>query len=397
MKSPTPEDIVQAMEMWTRFELPAINREIEGRDAANVLIGRLKPLCDLAATLVNRTVDDVLAARLLQCLGFGVSSVERHLQWSGHAPGEGVLSLGATDLLLHLARLTGQPPRDTYRTYWLDNPEAVLTFTGSYQEAMFNRIVNETETLHAASAAALRQICNGEVPFASEQAIDAMELAIIHHEQLTLLFKSFMERSVDRPKEWAMTPQFFAFSMRTYLCTYPIGGTAWGGPNAANIPGQVCLDYAIGTVDDEYRQTVLERFPLLHERDRIAIAQAMAQPSLIDRVLETIGIEEADLQDIPNGDLVRRFREHPGCLPSLNAFGELIKAAADLSATHYSLIHNYLKRQAKVVPPEIEAKLPVKLGAGTGHMDHDATFRIMEMRKDHPIARRVVAEIRAGR
>lgn len=397
MRNATPQEILQMTETWTRFELPAINRQIEGRDDVKVLIDRLKPLCDLAATLINRPIDNVLAARLLQCLAFGVSSVERHMQWSGHEPGEGVLALGATGLLLHLARLADQPPRDTYRTYWLDNPGAVLTFTGSYQEAMFNRIVNETETLHAASAAALRRICNGEVPFESEDAIDAMEIAIINQERLTLLFKSFMERAIDRPQEWAMTPEFFAFSMRTYLCTYPVGDTPWGGPNAANIPGQVRLDYAIGTVDDDYRNTVLNRFPLLHEKDRLAVADAMAQPSLVERVLETIGVKTADLAGIPDGDLVPRFRERSACLLSLDAFGELIKAAADLSATHFSLIHNYLRRQAKVVSPEIETKLPVKLGSGTGHMDHDATFRIMNMRKNHPIVRRVVAEIRTGR
>jgi Domain of unknown function (DUF1864) len=397
MKSFSPEEILEFLETWTRFELPMINRQLEGKDAAELLIERLRPLCDLAAPLAGRPMNAEFAARMLQCLAFGVSSVERHMQWSGHKPGDGVLALGVTDLLLHLGRVAGQPPRDSYRSYWLANPgPAPLTFTGSYQEAMFHRIVNETEALHQASVAALRPICDGTVPFASEAAVDAMEKAILHHEKLTAMFKSFMLPAVDRPKEWAMTKTFFALSMRTYLCSYPIASVEWSGPNAANIPGQALLDFAIGTVDDEYRATVRSRFELLHERDRAEILAAMDRPSVLDRVLETIGLQAADLGDIQEGDLVPRFLARRDCMPSLAAFCELVKAAAHLSATHFALIHNYLRRMAQETPPEVRAKLPVKLDHGTGNMEHDGTRRIMEMRKEHPIATRVVAAIRAA-
>jgi hypothetical protein len=397
MKSFTPEETLEAIETWTRFELPMINRQIEGKDSAELLIERLKPLCELAAPLLQRPMTGEFAARMLQCLAFGVSSLERHMQWSGHEPGEGVLALGVTDLLLYLGRLADQPPRDTYGSYWLSNPgPAPLTFTGSYQEAMFHRIVNETEALHEASVNALRPICDGTLPFASEEAVDAIELAILNHEKLTAQFKSFMQPAVDRPREWAMTKVFFAFSMRTYLCTYPIGGVSWTGPNAANIPGQALLDFTVGTVDDEYRQTILGRFPLLHERDRAAIRAAMDRPSVLDRVLETIGLQASDLSEIPEGELVPRFLARRDCMPSLAAFCELVKSAAHLSATHFALIHNYLRRMAEEASPEVRAKLPVKLDHGTGNMEHDGTWRIFQMRQEHSIATRVVAAIRAA-
>jgi len=389
------DEAISALATWIRYELPKLNMEVEGADDFSILVTRFTPLCrGVEALLRGNGTSPVAARRLLQLLAFGVSSVERHSQWCRNQPGEGVKLLGVDELLEALGTLAEQPPRDTYGSYWLNNGgSAPLTFTGSYQEVLFNRVVNDTEAAHRGSANALTPLCLGQVSLDSPEAVDATEFAILNHERLSAAFKGFMKPSVDRPSEWAMTAEFFAYKMRTYLMAFPVGGVVWSGPNAANIPGQALCDFAIGTVDDEYRATIRSRFPLLHRSDREELDRAMTAPSLLDRTLERVGLTIPQLVAVPTGELTARFTAQPRLIPFLSAYAELVKAAGQLSATHFALIHNYLRRTADRTAPDIAARLPVPLDKGTGTMRHDDTRRIMEMRKNHPYVSRLTAAV----
>jgi hypothetical protein len=70
----------------------------------------------------------------------------------------------------------------------------------------------------------------------------------------------------------------------------------------------------------------------------------------------------------------------------LKEFNELVKSIGHCSATHWSLISNYLIKPSSALSKADLDKLPVNPHAGTGKMPHSVTERIMHMRrKVHPI------------
>jgi len=118
------------------------------------------------------------------------------------------------------------------RPYWLRNTgDAPMTFTGSPQESMFIRIINEMHQRQMASVAAIRPLCMGEMDAMSPMAIEAMELAAENHERIVM------------PQ---MNPAFFAISLRPYLGSYPVGGMMTSGPDAAMLPGLSQVHAAVG-------------------------------------------------------------------------------------------------------------------------------------------------------
>ena len=202
------------------------------------------------------------ARKLIQLAGFLVSSVERHFQAAGAAPGSGLSRLPGVDhMLRELARVAQHPPRDSHYTYWLWNTggDKPLTFTGDPQEVFFQRAVCVTDWLHNASCDAVRPICQGYIPVASNDAATALHQAAQNTVTLHRHFQAFMEKDAVEPTRRSMEPWFFMTRMRTYLPTYPIQGESWGGVNAANLAAQMQIDYLIGTIDEKYTDIVQGR------------------------------------------------------------------------------------------------------------------------------------------
>ena len=385
------------LQMWVYQQLPTLNTAIES-DTATLedLLAVLQPLLrDFSAAVepaLPWTSRDQARA-LLQVLGFCVSAVEKHSQEQHHPPGTGLARLpGIAELLVRLGATAQHPPRDSHYTYWLQNAgPAPFTFTGDPQEVVFNQAVNHTHTLHTLSANALRPLCGGDIDVTRSTAHDALYYAAGNMLTIRQRFLYFMAY-LDDVNRRAMEPLFFMTRMRTYLPTYPIGGVVWHGVNAANLAAQIQVDFLIGTVDEDYHYTVADRFRYLTMEDHRAVQDDMALPSLADRILDQLGLTRDTLAALPPTGLAARIAQMPEELrDGIAAYKVLVKAAAQLTATHWMLIQNYLVKASKDLTSAQRDRLPVKPDEGTGKASHEQTRRIMEMRRAHPLVSKLIA------
>lgn len=388
-------DYLTQLEAWTRDELPHFNCQIEdGEVSVEELIAVYRPWVDELHSDLGGWLDRWQARRLIQMLGFGVSSIERHLRGRGQESGSGLAQFPyAENLLVHLAGIACHPPRDSHYTYWLwnDNPNP-LTFTGNQQEVFFNRVVNNTALLHGFSCDAVRPICQGNLSITSPETVEAMRLAADNTLHLYEQFRSFMHKNADGQRQ--MEPDFFMTRMRTYLPTYPIGGSEWGGVNAANLAAQMQMDYLIGTIKPAYHEVVHNRFCYLTHEDQVALSADMELPSLLDVFLVRLRLSPEQVEQTDKSTLKAYIATQPTALQNaLIAYKDLVNAAARLTAMHWSLIHNYLVRPARNLTPEERIKLAVQPDEGTGGASHAETEAIMNMRREHPIVWKLIEAV----
>lgn len=407
---------------WVAHRLPQLNSDIErGIDTIETLVTEVSLIVVAATDIVERigyqlSVND--ARSILQLVGFGISSVESHMQSIGNEPGTGIQRIpGADALLARLGVLGKHPPRDSHYTYWkLNQPPDPLTFTGDRQEVLFNERVNLTIQLHADSCTILRLIVLGI--YRLEDAATENGLAIVadNHRRLKQAFGGFMEkiqlddlggrllvaerRSHPDPdvcfEDRGMEPAFFMTRMRVYLPTYPVAGVTWEGVNAANIPEQMALDYLLGTVLDWYGDVCRDRSRFLTCEDKEDLQSAMDGPSLLGLVLSASSITAEECETMPVDALARRINlVSPALKRTLVAFADVVEAAGDLSALHWSLINHYLIAAAKRLPDERRRSLAVAPDEGTGRMAMKGVQDIFHMRKRHPHAAKLVAAVRS--
>lgn len=381
---------------FVQSELPIINSAIEGGTAGpHELVSRLRPI--LAAVREEAKAAMPLerqpARRLLQLLGFAISSVERHFQAAGEEPGTGKGLLGPLDeFLIRLAHFGKHPPRDSDTTYWYLNDPCTFTFTGDLQEAHFNRIVNLQRRVQSAACHLLRPICAGILPVSSPDAVLSMSRAAEGLEQLLEGYRSFTEPVNGG---YRFSPDFFMRRMRTYLVGYPIGGRLWSGPNAANLAANMSLDYLTGVTAPEYAEVVKSRWCYLVKEDQDELEADMRSVSLSERVVQAAGLNFGLVSDSTPEDLARHISGQPIEIDNmLNAFRDIMSPLTQATGIHFRLIKDYLIRNAEKLSPEEYDALPIKPDKGTGEMAHAQTRRIMEMRRKHPIVSKLLAAVR---
>ncbi len=383
--------IVRGLKATLRRDLPGLNAECERSGDVARVVRAVEPLLAPVKAIVASPDHDLNrhdALRLLQLASIIVSSVERHMQTEREPKGAGVERLGMTYTLLRLGDAARHIPRDDHVLYWLDNRDEPLTFTGEDAEVLFNENVNLTQDLHSVTASAIREINDGRVPLASMAATEAIQFAATNTEKLHTEYRRFMEPSSETPGEWKMTKLFF-MRMRQYLTAYPVDGTMWSGPNAANIIGQAQADFLTGLTLDFYRHIVEGRFSFLSEEEQTVLRADMSRVSLLDRLQSELGLAGAT----PTAEaFANRLVERKSLVPSARAIARLVTASGRLSGYHRGLIRGYL--ETAKFPPEVVAKAIVPPTHGTGAHDHSETHRIMEMRTAHPIGSAVVAAVR---
>lgn len=381
----TLDSLIRGATDFVRHELPQLNRAAEESGDATLVISAAEPLLARVKTYVANpdvALTRRAALRLLQLVSFVVSSAERHLQTAREPAGAAVIRLSMTETLVRLGRIARHNPRDSHISLWLDNRRDPLTFRGGTGEVLFNENVNITQDFYEVSASTLYPIGNGDVPLSSEAAHDAILFAKVNVERVHFAYRRFMESAL-------LTPDDF-FRFRQYLTKYPVEGRMWSGPNAANIIGQVQLDYTIGTVEDFYKEVIAARWDLWSDEERMAVSTDMARPSLFTQLLSGLRIAD-EAQNLTINDLVMAMQERPEYLPAAEGIAKLVAEAAHLSAYHFALIANYLMKPK--FPPEMVENAIVPPTLGTGAHNHDETRRIMEMRTKHPLGAKIVAAV----
>jgi hypothetical protein len=373
---------------FVRHRLPALNASVEvGEAAVADYLATVSPLLRDAVKVLTPSLTAVSrddARRHIQLIGFLASSLERHFQAAQTEAGKGLETIpGLGRLLVALGAIARHPPRDSHYSYWLWNRDAApLTFTGDAQEDLFNRAVNDTNHFHGDSCATLRPICAGDVDIASSDAADRLGLAASNTHSLFVTWGLFTARN--EAGGVGMTPQFFATRMRTYLPTYPVVGTEWGGVNAAHEVTQMAVDWLIGTVEPFYAGVIEKRLRYLTDEDRASLARDMAMPSVVFRMVERLNLTQSDVaaaDPVGLADAIARQGER--FVASVAAYSKLFTEVGRLTSRHWALIINFLVKPMAQLTPEQFAKLPVKPNQGTGGASHGETERIMIMRKQH--------------
>lgn len=378
-------------------ELPRLNSAIEAGTAdPKALVIRLRPLLGaIRREMVTSPVplNRKPARKLLQLLGFAISSVERHVQATGERPGVGKDMLGPLDdLLIALGRIGEHPPRDTDTTYWYLNRDCRLSFTGDSQEAHFNRVVNLQRQVQGNACSLLRPICDRVIEAHSPDGVQSMLEAAEELQRLIAGYRSFI-----KPADggYSFSPDFFMTRMRTYLVGYPVGGELWSGPNAANLAANMSLDYLTGVTAPWYAEVVLSRWRYLVKEDQNELIIDMARSSVTDQVAQALELSSDAILKVGHQDLARYIATQPaGIQRMLTAFAALVDPVVHATGIHFRLIHEYLIQNAKKLTDKEYDALPIKPTKGTGEMAHGKTRQIMDMRRKHPIVSKLLAAIR---
>lgn len=396
---PTTNVLLTKMYYWVQHKLPKLNNAIEnGQNEPNALVAEFQPLWNEIGPHLQQVVNQMECheARMwIQLIGFVVSSLEKHLQSRQNVAGTGLRKIrGVERMLLQLGVVAKHPPRDSHYTYWIwNNRDQPLLFTGDPQEAVFNKIVNQTDALHSESCRALRPICRGVIDISSPLAIAGIQQSTVNMQKLHKVFRSFMERNTLTDQR-NMEPVFFMTRMRTYLPTYPVEGISWGGVNAANLASQMQVDYLVGAVNPEYAHVVNGRLRYMTAEDQENLKADMLIPSIMIRLLDRLDVTSDFIINRESADLTRWLSFQPISTQNVVvAYCNLIKAAGQLSAIHWSLIQNYLVKPVHNLTVGQRGNFAVDPSVGTGGKTHEETQGIMKMRREHPVAAKLIHAI----
>lgn len=172
--------------------------------------------------------------------------------------------------------------------------------------------------------------------------------------------------------------------------TSQIQGESWGGVNAANLAAQMQMDYLLGTTDARYAEIVRGRYRYLIPEDRHAIEADMALPSLADRFLSQLHLPGQSIITCDSQALAAHLAvQSPGLQASLRAYARVLHAAGKLTAMHWALIQNFLIKPAAQLSQAERASLPVSPEGGTGGKSHAETMGIRDMRREHPVLKKL--------
>lgn len=330
------------------------------------------------------------AREVLKLLDFIVGSVERHYQAERRPQGSGLAALQIVEpLMLKLGIIAGTPPKGTAYTRWVDNIDGI-TFTGNAQELLFDEVVRTTHALVEESAILLRSIVQGTVDFDSIEAVDILK-------RITQLLKRAHEE-YKQLKGPNFTPRFFAFEMRQYLPTYPIGGRSWGGVSAANLGAFWSLDYLLGTTttknvfridgtDGNYLDLVMHKIENVPVEIRDLVISDTKGGSMAKAIFDSLGVAYEDTfdHDLLTTAIANLGEGQKTCF----WFARCTKAWASLASYHLSLIKSHLVKAADDLPPhqrnKIMKKLSVPQDKGSGGMGLSEVNAITLMRARHPI------------
>lgn len=334
---------------WLKNEMPDLNGKVLRKEIdLSVLVDRTK---EIIARMPKIEEYDLASARsALQCLGFAISSVERHAQDKGMPAGEALRGLapGLEDTLIKLGEIAKHSPRDTVYTFALWNPDdETITFTGDDQERLFIDVVKKSFGFTGLAANNVEIVAGNDGLISDENNLALLEQASDYMELLRKQYLRYMEKHASG--ERALTVDFFLNIFRQYNCTFPINGEDWGAPTAANGHYHWMIDLMVQPVEEGYKNHILGRFRYLTDEDAERLTEIMNKPSLIDKLALELGSDAQKLPQMSDEEFSEFFNNLSAeGKRAVDTVGKLIEAHASARAMHWTLIENYMIRPEKM-------------------------------------------------
>lgn len=380
---------------WLRSELPTWNAQLlAGQRSVDEFVDELKERLQALPSPLGYSLDE--CRRLLVMLGMAGSSLERHSQEAGAAPGAALAGLraGGTSFRRYVATLAsraGGPPRDSFLSYVLWNMPAVavylpddaqavlelpgafgseppLTFSGTVGEAMFLTLLKRCAALEGIANDELHPMCDGDIA-----VDDAVALARVDRASLLLRsVRAEMRIFMGRPE---FTAEFMLDELRQYACPWDDLDT-YNAPSGGHDTAFIVRDNLLGITIPDYDVHVLEQFDVLDEAGQRDVLRSLATDSLADRIRSAVG--GADLREIDPAAAEKLLVAHPW----LVNYVRLYQANAALDATHWAMITKYMIKPMR--QRDYDAVV-VSNHAGTTHMWMDTLKAYMEARNAHPL------------
>ncbi|EZP83931.1 hypothetical protein BV97_01124 [Novosphingobium resinovorum] len=375
-------------EHFLRTELPALNNAVSDgalavADFANVLQGHLA-MADLEALLrIADRFSPMAALYILGALGTIASSAVRHVRVAtGDNESNAGLELvpGLENALVRFGTVANRAPRDNHDTTWgLDFP---MTFTATEGEMRFGRAVREANRLLGVSNALLMPVRTGEVDFV--EAVDRFVEATGHVKAYTLIQSDLAFN--------AFSDDFFA--MRKFLGAYVVAGKRLEGPNATYTGGWCSFELSVGLLDD-FRTTAMHRTKFMSAEDRRHIETSCMLPTIAEIASMHLGVTEPSLETLDVEMLGKRLAAtEPGMRHAIVAARGLMKANAQLAATHVGAIKKNLVMPASAMTDAERAHLGVSPDGGVSGTPLQVTFDQRTRRLLHPLVRMAVAGVK---
>ena len=382
----SPEIYFDHFATWLRAEMPRLNMRILAKEMDHdILRDQVQYLVDAFPAIEKLTHAHKVQA--IQYFGFAVSSIERHSQDRGHPSGQGLARIkGIEPLLLALGEQTGYPPRDTFYTFSTINRPNSITFSGDSQEELFIDVLNRSSDLLRMAGDLIRPITRGQMSMDEPQATQALIGATYALEDARQQFLRYMEVVDPQTGQFALSMPFFRDVFRQFTCDWFIGGQEWTGASAADAVEFKKIDYLIGTTNDHFRHYALERMRYLPPHQKAELVDDMQSLSLLDVVILALSLAPQAFASLSETDIAARLkRQSQQDLQFIHHYIKLAGMSGRLSATHWSLLANYLIK-------------PTQAGQGTGlkgdecgtaHINFGDISAMRDMRRLHPQVKKI--------
>lgn len=373
-------------ESWLRADMPRLNMQILAKEACPAMLrDQIQRLVGTFPAIEKLTHAQKVQA--IQYFGFAISSMERHSQERGAPAGQDLARVnGAELLLLALGEQTGYPPRDTFYTFATINRPNPITFSGDSQEKLFIDVLNQSGDLVKIAGDWVRPIARGQMQIDDPQATQALIQAECGLEGARKQFLRYMEVVDPQTGQFALSISFFRDVLRQFTCDWFIGGQEWTGASAADAVEFKKLDYLIGTTDDHFRQYVLDRMRYLPPHQKAELVDDMLCPSLLDVLMRALHLSPQEFASLSEAELADRLKgESNQGYQFIDQYVKLVGMNGRLSATHWSLLANYL-----IKPIEAGQETELKGNDhGTAHITFDDIVAIRDMRRLNPLVKKL--------
>jgi hypothetical protein len=402
--------LLRQVDEWVDQDLPPLNQAIlHGAIPPGALAGQAREVVLPRLPSITR-LGHLEARRLVVRLGFLGASVARHYQeW---VPGGKERPERAFDDLLAgrdeipfreyfatLAEHTGDGhyARDSYASLvrWnvgtievrrggemlsvlpgVFDDGRIRTYTGTPGEERFFVLVKKGEAIELAVNDVLEPLTRDGVSLVGEQAACRVRLATDLMIALRRLFLDFAAL----PPERSMPAEQFMDVFRQFAVHWTDGDIP---PSGALDPEALKRDFLLGIGLSGYEGQARRLFPALLTRERAAIEQLMARPTLPQRLLTDLGIDPAQLRAATPAQL----RQILGRDPALVEWYRLLTAHARAAGAHLMLSKKFLfKPQRRRDSAGAGDQRLVSNRAGTTGMNEDYLDRLTRARQDHPLA-----------
>jgi hypothetical protein len=401
---------------WTLEELPRLNRAIlAGAAPPGTLIDTLRDELLPGLPAPDR-LSRIEAQQLLVHLGFAGASAARHFQ--ERTPGGKEVPERAFDDLTtgdpgipfqtYFAALadhtgTGHYYRDSYASLvrWnvgtvqvslggetiadlpgIFDDGRVRSYTGTGGEERFFVLVKRSEAVELAVNQLLEPLTYAGARLDAPDAVRRVRTATTLLGAMRQLFVSF----ASAPADQSMPAEHFMDVFRQFAVHWTPDDIP---PSGALDPEALKRDFLLGIAMPGYAEHVRRLFPALLTEERVRLEELMAQPTLPQRLLASLGLDAATLAAADPADL----RRLAAGTPALTDWHALLSAHARASGAHLLLSKRFLFK------PQTQRDLSgqgdqhlVSNRSGTTGMTETFLERLTRARREHPLAplRRVV-------